>query len=173
MNLKNISENWKGSTRQERRICQGVLKRELTPNAVRYFTKKCSKLGDYWYWFLLSTIWVSYSGFSDLEIWKKLFSSKREGRESSIMKPDELECFRGIPDTIIAYRAHRENERDWISYTAESHIAVKFARQRNAGKITEYIIRKSDLTALFLRRGEMEFILLNKNNALKVKDIKI
>lgn len=173
MDIKNIGPDWKGSTRQERRILQGLLKREETPNAIRYFAKKCSKLSDYWYWFSLSTTWVSYSGWSDLNLWKKLFRSNRPQRESSIMKPDELECFHGFPNEITAYRAHRENEKDWISYTADPHAASKFAVRRGVNKITEYKLNKSDIIAFFLRRGEHELIMLNKNKAVTVRDIEI
>ena len=173
MNIRNISQEWKGSTRQERRILQGLLKREETPNAIRYFAKNCSKLSDYWYWFSLSTSWVSYSGWSDLNLWKKLFRSKRPKKQSSIMKPDELECFNGFLDEITVYRAHRENEKDWISYTADPHTASKFAVKREVGKIIEYKINKSDIVAFFLRRGEYEIIMLDKCKAVKIRDIEI
>ena len=173
MNTKNISPDWKGSTRQERRIIQSIKKRDSKPSAITYFAKHCSVLGDYWYWFMLSTLWVSYSGWSDLNLWKKLLSSKRPNRKTSIMKPDELECFNGFPDEIKAYRAHRENEKDWISYTTDPYTASKFAAKRDVNKITEYKLNKSDIIAFFLRRGEHELIMPFKNKAVMVRDIEV
>lgn len=48
-----------------------------TPRAIVEFDRKCHRLSDYGYWFGLSTLWVSYTGFSDLRRWKRLFSSDR------------------------------------------------------------------------------------------------
>lgn len=173
INLNNISPDWTGSTRQERRILEALKKKDKTPNAITHFAKHCSKLGDYWYWFTLSTLWVSYSGWSDLKLWKKLLSSGRKNRQTSIMKPNELEIFKGLPEEITAYRAHRENEKDWISYTIDPNIAAKFTVKRNTNTIKEYRIKKSDILALFTRRGEFELIVLNKNKAVFVTEINI
>lgn len=171
--MNNISPNWKGSTRRERRICQSVLKKEGTPNAIRYFDRHCKDLGDYWYWFLLSTLWVSYTGHSDLNLWKSLFSSTRKGRDESIMKPDEFKMFKTIPESVTAYRAHRKDETDWIAYTFDHWKAVNFAVKRGVNKITAYKVLKQDIMALFLRRGENELIVLNKSKAVFDHELRI
>lgn len=168
MNTKNISPDWIGSTRKERRIIQSILKREATPAAITYFEKHCSELGDYWYWFILSTLWVSYTGWSDLNLWRKLFSSNRPNRMTSIMKPDELSEFNAMPDTIIGLRAHREDETDWISYTLSPERVSMFAKQRGVKKVTPYEIQKKDVLAYFTRRGEFELIVLNKSKVVRI-----
>jgi len=168
-----ISEGWKGAGRKERRILNRILVRGETPKAIIYFAKKCSILGDYWYWFMLSTLWVNYSEWSDLNLWKKLFSSKRGEREGSIMKPDEIECFHGLPSTIVAYRAHRKHESDWISYTLEPQSAVRFAIKKGISGIKQYSIKNEDCLALFLRRGEFELIVLDKNKVEFVREINL
>lgn len=165
----NISPDWKGSAREERRILQGVLAREATPAAIRYFSKHCSRLGDYWYWFTLSTLWVSYSGHSDLSLWKRLLSSSRKGRETSLMKPDELEAYKALPDVVAAYRAHREGENDWISFTLNPVTAARFAVERGVTEVSEWQIFKRDILAIFLRRGEEELIVLDHKKATKVR----
>jgi len=75
---------------------QKVLPHEATPEAVRAFARYAYRLSDYGYWFLLSTLWVSYTGWSDLELWKQLFSSSGGSRTTSIMKPSELNVFRSL-----------------------------------------------------------------------------
>jgi len=71
-------------------IGRRLVELEETPDAIKYFSERCNELTDYAYWFFLSTCWVSYSGFSELELWKKLFSSDRAKKKKSIMKPSEL-----------------------------------------------------------------------------------
>lgn len=160
--MQDISQDWKGSTRQERRIIQKILKHEGTGKAIKVFAKECQRLDNYWYWFVLSTLWVNYSEWSDLSLWKRLFRSDRPNRETSIMKPSELEAFYRLPDEIYAYRAHRPNEQDWIAYTLHPQKAGMFAAQRGVSEVSEYIIQKRDVLALFLRRGEYEVIVLDR-----------
>ena len=171
--MVNISPDWRGSTREERRVIQGVLEREATPSAVRYFAKHEKRLGNYWYWFVLGTIWISYSGHSDLNLWRSLFSSSRPGRETSLMKPDELEAFRNLPCALVAYRAHRDGETDWISYTLDPLIAARFAVKRMVPEVVEYEIPKSLATALFLRRGEKEILATSRFSSRKLRTLAV
>ncbi|MCJ7969034.1 MAG: hypothetical protein MUW51_08760 [Lactococcus lactis] len=77
-------------------IIRNLLPYEGTPMAITKFKECCNELSDYAYWFMLSTLWVSYSGFSDLELWKELFSSNRPNKSISLMKPDELAALKKI-----------------------------------------------------------------------------
>ncbi|MFT9496350.1 hypothetical protein [Anaerosolibacter sp.] len=154
-------------------IAKRLIDLEETPEAIQYFSRVCHKLTDYAYWFLLSTLWVSYTGFTDINLWKKLFSEKRPYRLTSIMKPSELKAFQNLPKRITIYRAHRPNETDWIAYTLDFDIAKRFARERQVNIITEYRIKKADVTALFLRRGENEIIALDKSKIQFIKEYKI
>lgn len=151
-------------------IAKKLLELEETPEAIKYFAERCNELTDYAYWFFLSTLWVSYSGFSDLELWKKLFSSDRSKRKKSIMKPSELKAFENLPWFVTVYRAHRLGEKDCIAYTLNKDIAFRFAREREVNSIKEYKVKKRDITALFLRREEDEVIILNKENLSFVKE---
>lgn len=148
-----------------------LLRFEATPLAVQYFASVCDRLTHYAYWFYLSTIWVSYSGWSDLRLWKHLFRSSRPKRATSIMKPSEFEEFKKLPNQIIAYRAHRPHETDWISYTLDLEIARRFARERGVSEVVQYRLRKKDVIALFLRRGEQELIMLEPSKATRQQSI--
>lgn len=154
---------------QDKIISLKLLEYEGTPEAIEYFNQKCSQLSDYGYWFLLSTLWVSYTGFSDLNLWKELFSSDRPGREKSIMKLSEIRKYKQLPYFVTVYRAHRENEKDWIAYTLDKDIAFRFAKERSVTGISEYKVKRKDILALFLRRGEEEVIILDKNKIQLIK----
>ncbi|GBF34124.1 prophage Lp2 protein 22 [Desulfocucumis palustris] len=65
----------------------------------------------------------------------------------------------------MVYRAHRYEEKDWISYTLDQAIATRFARERKVNEISLYRLRRRDVIALFLRRGEQEIIMLQTERA--------
>jgi hypothetical protein len=169
--MQNISPDWNGSSRPERKIIKRLIALEGTPRAIKYFAKHSKKMGDYWYWFMLGTLWVNYCGESDLKLWRRLFQSKRPCRESSLMKPDELQAFKNFPESFEVFRAHRENEKDWISYTISLEVALKFAIQRGIRHISAYILDKSDVMAYFTRREEFEVLSLNKKRAIFIRNI--
>lgn len=169
----NISKDWKGSTRVERRIIQKIIKLEKTPKAIQYFAEKSSRLGDYWYWFMLGTLWVSYTEYTDLNLWRGLFQSKRPNRSTSLMKPDELESLNAFPEKFGIFRAHRKGETDWLSYTIFLETAIRFAAQYKPDYIAAYTLNKSDVSAYFTRRGEFEVLCLDKSRAQFVRNIPV
>lgn len=151
-------------------IARKLIEMEETPEAIKYFSENCDELTDYAYWFFLSTLWVSYSGFSQLELWKELFSSSRPKKMKSIMKPSELTAFERLSWFITIYRAHRQGENDCIAYTLNKDIAFRFARERGVNSIKEYKVKKNDITALFLRREEEEVIVLDRKKVSFIKE---
>jgi len=167
-----ISPNFQWNKKDWQTI-QKVLPHEATPEAVRAFARYAYRLSDYGYWFLLSTLWVSYTGWSDLELWKQLFSSSRGGRTTSIMKPSELNVFRSLGDQLTLYRAHRSEETDWISYTLVPVKAAEFAARRGVAQVKEYRVAKVDAMCLFLRRGEFEVLVLDKAKAEFVQEVTV
>lgn len=166
--MNDISPNFKPNV-LDAQIAAELLKHEGTPRAITRFAELHEHLTDYAYWFLLGTQWVSYSGWSDLNLWKRLFRSCRPKRASSIMKPSELIEFNKLPKWITAYRAHRLGETDWISYTLGREIAERFARERGVSEIVAYELQKKDCIALFLRRDEQEIIMLDPAKARRIE----
>lgn len=165
MNPSNISPDWRGSTRAEKRAIAKILEHEETPRAIQVFARESKQLGDYWYWFTLSTLWVQYTGFSELDLWRRLFRAKRPNRLTSLMKPDELEMFNRMPEKVLALRAHRPGEQDWIAYTLDAQIAARFAAERGVERVAMYEIPREKVYALFLRRGEKEILVLDPRDA--------
>lgn len=142
-----------------------IVQIDYKPDRIRYFAKIGEQLSDYAYWFLLGTLWVEYSGWSDLALWQRLFSSARPTRADSLMKPDELRAYRRLPETLTVYRAHRPNENDWIAYTLDPETAKIFAWKRGVSRFAEYQLPKSAVVSLFLRRGEKEVICVDRSTA--------
>lgn len=141
-------------------IFEQLLWREGSPSAIQFFARHQRRLTHYGYWFGLGTLWVHYTGFSDLTLWRRLFSSDRPHRETSLMKPSELVAFRALPDRMTVYRARRPGETDWINYTLDRRIAERLATARH-GPIKQYWVQRRNVLALFLRRGELEILVLN------------
>lgn len=166
--MNDISQDWKGSSARERQAIDEILRHEATPIAILVFDMHKHRLSHYWYWFVLSTLWVSYSGWSDLNLWRRLFKGNRPRRKTSIMKPSELRVYHKLPDRITAYRAHRPNETDWISYTTDEQLAHRWARQRG-GYVYCYELRKSDCIAYLLRRDEKELLMLDPSKAKRLE----
>lgn len=170
--MEDISSNFKFNF-TDSMIARKLLDFEGTGDAIKYFSENCDKLTNYGYWYMLGTLWVSYSGHSDIELWKKLFKSERPQRLKSIMKPSELKEYERLPFFITAYRAKRPNEQQWIAYTLDLEIAKRFAKERQVTEITEYKIKKRDVLALLLRRSEKEILILDENNAKYIRTIKL
>ena len=150
-----------------------LIRYEKTPHAIRQFARQCDRLTNHGYWFFLGSLWVSYTGFSDLELWKRLFSSPRGMRETSLMKPSELRLFRVLPDKVHALRAHRPGETDWIAYTLNADTAARFAVERGVDSVSAYEIDKADILCLFTRRGEAEIIVLDKSKARFLDEVTV
>ncbi|WP_018752196.1 hypothetical protein [Paenibacillus sanguinis] len=165
--MNDISPDWKGSTAKERAAIDSILKHEGTPGAIVAFDNLKHVFSSYWYWFMLSTLWISYSGWSDLRMWRRLFRSMRPRRQTSLMKPSEWAAFRELPSTFTVYRAHRPDETDWISYTLSRSLAESWVAQRG-GYLGVYKLHKRDCLALFLRRGEDEILMLEPTKARRI-----
>ncbi|KZD90564.1 hypothetical protein [Lactiplantibacillus plantarum] len=151
-------------------FAEQILAYEGTPAAIKYFSAHSSELSDYGYWFFLSTLWVNYTEYSDLKIWKTLFASQRPNKAIGIMKPSELKAFDNLPNKLTLYRAHRPNESDWIAYTLDTTVAKHFAKEHKVNQISVYRVKKNHVLALFLRRSEQEIIVLDKS-LVKLKKI--
>ena len=89
------------------------------------------------------------------------------------MKPSEVQAYERLPYFVTIYRAHRTHETDWIAYTLDENIAKRFANERNVGHYSKYKVKKRDILALFLRRGEQEVIVLDKGKVRFVEVIDI
>jgi hypothetical protein len=168
-----ISEDFRPNKRDSQMI-QRILVHEGTPEAIRVFARYAYRFSDYAYWFVLGTLWVSYTGWSDLAEWKRLFAATRPGRETGLMKPSELAVYRRLPEPLLVYRAHRPGEQEWISYTLSPETAGLFARNRDVDQVMAYLVRRRQaIVALFLRRGEYEVLVLHHHEVEPVREVPV
>lgn len=142
-------------------VARRLVDKEGSPEAFIYFMEAAPSLTDYAYWYFLGTLWVNYSGWTELQDWARMFSSTRPGKNKGLMKPYELAKFKRLPGMVTAYRAHREDEKLWLSYTLRKERAAMFAIQRGVPDFIEYRVPRAAVVALFLRRGEAEIIVLD------------
>lgn len=170
--MKDVSPDFKWN-KYDALVMEKILRYAETPKAIRVFSNEHRGLSDYGYWFALGTLWVSYTGWSDLGLWKRLLASPRPKRETSLMKPSELTVFREFPECFPVYRAHRPGETDWISYTIHPKTAAKFALRRGVSEIQEYEMSKKDALCLFLRRGEFEVLSLSPAKSVRTIQVVI
>lgn len=138
------------------------------PKSVEYFDQHSRELTDSAYWFGVSTLWVGSSNCADLETWKRLFSSNRPNRAISLMKPSELKALKKLPNKINLFRAQQPGETDWIAYSTSPAIAAKFAAMKGISEVSVFRVKKPNIAALFLRRGEYEVIVLDKRTVKEV-----
>lgn len=165
LTVGDISPDWKGSTAREQQIIERLTKLDGTPRAALFLAKHAHELSDYWYWYCVGVCWVCYSGFVELGTWRRLFTADRPNRRTSLMKPSELTMLDRLPSEIVAFRAHRPGETDWIAYTMDPGTAARFARKRGIGQIAVYSIAKEAVVALFARRAEAELIVVDSKLA--------
>lgn len=85
---------------------------------------------------------------------RESFSSNRGNKIIGSLKPDELSALKKLPNKLTVYRAHRDNELDWIVYTLDKKIVECFSRERASSEVTTYKVKKSDVLAYFTRREE-------------------
>lgn len=161
------------SNKKDAKALSKIMRYEGTGRAIVEFDKCKSKLSDYAYWFVLSTLWVLYTGYSDLRLWKKLFKSSRKNRKLSIMKPSEVTTFDALPNNLTVYRAKRPDESDCIAYTLDVNVAAEWAARRDVDNVHCYTVNKSDVLALFLRRNEQEIIVLDQAKLELIELVKV
>lgn len=162
--MNDISPDFKHS-KLDAGIIGKILPHAQTGKAIRVFNNHHRQLSDYAYWFTLGTLWVNYSGWSELALWRRLLSSDRPNRDTSLMKPSELAVWRTLPPVLTLYRAHRPDETDWIAYTLDAQKAAGFASRRGVDRVGIYTLPRPAALCLFLRRGEAEILALDRDAA--------
>lgn len=170
--INNISTAFKDNE-CDREMAKELIKLDGKPEAIDYFRNNCERLSSYGYWFMLSSLYIKQSDFMAANLWRKFFSAKIPNKEISLMKPNEYKAFRNLPNKIKVYRAKVKDESDWLSYTTNFKVAQKFAFKEKVDEISVGIVKKRNVDALFLRRGEDELLILNKPSVKQKSIIKV
>lgn len=146
-------------------VAEAIIDLGETPEAMDYFMRRSYFLSDYAYWFILSTLWIGCSQFAGTETWRMLFTARRRYKKRSIMKSSELKEYNDLKWFLTVYRATAPSETDWINYTLDPEVAIRFAKAKGIKRVEVYSACKRDVIALFQRREEAEIIIPDRQKA--------
>ena len=132
--------------------------RDEKDKAVEVFFENKHRLSDPCFWEILRTMWIANGKMSNLEMFKRLFQSKRPFKYF-LMTIEEEAAFKALPDPVTAYRAPAKVNDVGISWTLSREFVDRYAKHTGRDVI-EQQFPKSRITAYFNRRGEQEIIIL-------------
>lgn len=173
--LRICYENEKWSTKltdTDLRIFKQLVAHENNSKILIKFARNINNLSNYGYWRILSSLYIKGGYCIPLEAWKKMFSMAKDNKEIGLMTKKELKVYHSLPKYVKAYRIHKTNENDWISYTLSFRTALNFVKdyseQCTYGGTDSCLINKDDISAYFDRRNEQEIIVLDKNKMTNI-----
>lgn len=120
-------------------------------------------LSDEEFWPLFVSCWTDSENLWQVyEIISPMLRSERGSREC-MMNAEEREEFNKLPAVVTIYRGHRDHNGSGFSWTLSKDKARWFAKrfdtkQRAGGFVTTGKVRREDIVALLLGRGEQEVI---------------
>lgn len=124
---------------------------------IKVFDRYATRLSPRAYWFLLSMIWTRFPDPNQGDLWGKLFSSEKPGREF-FMKGSEFRIFHKLPSLITAYRPHIPHELWFISFDLSATIAREKAIETKTHGVASFVIQKSAAFAVLNRGRGAELI---------------
>lgn len=117
------------------------------------------------YWTAVRHTWIdTENSFENYTQWSKIFKSDRFGeREKWLMDDDERLALSMLPDLIPVFRGYaRDDAMYGWSWTLKEETATwfakRFARDPDDCRVSEGRVKKSDVLALLLGRGEQEIL---------------
>ena len=131
------------------------------PYRLQAFLEIQDQLTDTQYWRLLADSWIdTENAWQNRGKWRKLFDSKRP-HSHYLMDETEDNAMNTLPEMVTIYRGSSANNEKGLSWTLSKDKAEFFAQRfaQKRGKVYEQEVRKDQILALFLGRGESEVIL--------------
>jgi uncharacterized protein len=126
------------------------------------FEAICDKLDGATYWDLLSFIWSDSENLYQIGYKRlKRFLSLHPEHRDHFMDDHEKRLLAKLPDQIRVFRGHQNKNQRGFSWTLAYNTAVWFGRRLcevGHGKVSEGLVRKSDIVGLVLGRNEMEVV---------------
>lgn len=143
------------------------------PYRLDEFIKIQNNLSDDEYWNLLGEIWSDSENLWQYGLLLKFLINKNRPNRESMMDDKEKEFFKKLPDEFIIYRGHQIKNRLGYSWTLSNWKAKWFAKRLDCKRngVVQAIVKKEDVVAVLLRRGEFE-IIVSPENLENVKAIK-
>ena len=123
-------------------------------------------ISDEDYWQILGDVWTdSENIWQCYDVWRLMLSSERSSREL-IMDADECEILAGMPDEIEVFRGfNSKGTHNGMSWSTDRERAEWFAKRFAKGdaQIASGMVKKSDVIAHFMCRGEDEIVVFPEN----------
>jgi uncharacterized protein len=126
------------------------------------FMQHMCHLSDADYWSTLADLWTDTENMWQ---YKKIIHYLLLGRPASngprqMMNKDEKAFFKNLPNEVVVYRGYQTRNRQGYAWSLSPAKARWFARRFNHPKwnVVRGVIKKEDITAVFLRRGEYEVV---------------
>jgi hypothetical protein len=120
-------------------------------------------MSDRDYWEILGAVWIdSENIWQNKQEWLLALSSPRKEKKY-LMNPTDRKALRELPDELRVYRGidKDKGDPDGFSWTLSRAKAEWFAdRYWKNGIVLEQVVKKKDVTAHFLGRGEQEVVLI-------------
>jgi len=128
------------------------------PYRLQAFQDVAEQLSPTDYEALLAQIWIdtenAYEMVNDWEcIWENIEKTIFDGIDAETR-------FQNLPERIRIRRGTSGDRDEWMSWTLDAKIAMKFANRFGKGKVVWGWIDKSDVKAFFTGRGEEEIVAL-------------
>jgi hypothetical protein len=133
------------------------------PYRLEAFLDIMDEISDQAYWETLAWMWRDSENIREFPtIWTSLLMSDRAHREH-LMTDAERETLSAMPETFTVWQGHTEGRDDGWSWTFDKKVAEWFARrfarlEDDQPLVTEALVQRDDVVALFLERGESEVI---------------
>lgn len=117
------------------------------------------------FWHLFSSIWIDCENLWQHK--KTIKSILQKANRHLMMNEEEQEIYASLPDVVKVFRGHQKKNRMGYSWSLSHFKAEWFSKrhQENEGLVTEGFIKKKDIAAILMGRGEFEVVC----NPYKVK----
>jgi hypothetical protein len=126
-------------------------------------TNIADSLTDIEFWDAVCLVWMDSENIRQhQDEWDELLRSDRPGREN-MMDDEERAALAALPDVIDVYQGHTDERDDGWSWTTDRNKAIwfghRFANLEQAeARMTTGMVRREDITAYLLGRGESEVL---------------
>lgn len=166
--INNLLDNKRKATEEALDKCEWsrfiyLHERPYRFDALHFVLNTFDEITDDEYWSLVSDVWIdTENAWQNVGSWTELFGSDRASQHS-LMNEEELKLFASLDDTLTIYRGCRKDvNEEGLSWTLDRSRAQWFADRHGHDDRTLLTreISKSEVIAVFTRRGEEEVIVL-------------
>lgn len=142
----------------------GVIWMYERPYRFQMFMDYMQHMKDEDYWSLLAEIWIDTENLWQYKSFIKYLFTERSGPRQMMSEKDR-ELFKTLPDEVVVYRGYQTRNRQGHAWSLSPAKALWFARRFSPVRynVVRGVVRKEDIVAVLLRRGEYEVVAFPEN----------